>query len=143
MKAPSDEKTVAKMLQQDLKRCLEQYGEAWFLSVQDCWPGCSQHHDYIDDIEKRVVPDSEGSAISDPKRLTCSPKRAKLNLEVPKISVFHDGRDRVAWIEEVERVCDFAGFAKPAWSNLAAACLDINRTRLFCCLSTDDVEHSA
>lgn len=121
---PTDKKTVAKLLQQDLKQCVEQYGEAWFLSVQACWPGCSQHNEYIHEIEKRAVVHSQSSAMSVSERSTCSSKHAKCSIEVPKITIFHDGMDCLAWIEEVERVCDFADFAKPAWGQLAAACLD-------------------
>ena len=56
---PVDAKSVQAILSADLRGAVVMYGQAWFLSVRESWPACSQHEAFIADIESRAGCQSE------------------------------------------------------------------------------------
>ena len=120
-RGPTDRDTVQSVLKSDLKRAVAQFGEAWFLSVRNFWPACSEHGDFIDAVEERAM----AANLAQPVEPTVAAARKSFSVvEVPKVAVFDAGSDAIAWLEQVENVCSVANFAKPAWCAFATASLD-------------------
>ena len=116
---PVDARTVQAVLSADLKGAVTMYGQAWFLSVRDFWPACSQHEAFIADIESRVGCHSE-NPFAQP---ASSPCRAR-TIEFAKVKTLEVNGDVTAWLDQLENVFSNAEFAEAAWIDLACASMD-------------------
>lgn len=116
---PVDAKTVQALLSDDLKRAVTMYGQAWFLSVREFWPACSQHEKFIADIESRA-----GGHFDNPfAEPTSSSSRAR-SIEAAKVEMPSVDSDITAWLDQVESAFSNAEFAEAAWIDLASAYME-------------------
>ena len=113
---PVDAKTVQAILSADLKGAVMLYGQAWFLSVRELWPACSQHEAFIADIESRAGCQSE-NPFAQP---ASSPCRA-CTIEVAKVQPLAANGNVTAWLDQLEAVFSVAELAEAAWIDLACA----------------------
>ena len=117
--APVDAKTVQALLSADLKGAVAMFGQAWFLSMRDFWPACSQHDQFIADIESRAGVHAENPFVQPPS----SPVVRSYSVEVAKAKMLEIEGDVTAWLDQIESVCLSAEFAETSWIDMACAAM--------------------
>lgn len=119
--APLDAKAVHNVLSAGLEGAVSLYGQAWSLSVRDFWPACSQHEQFIADIESCAGRQVE-NPFAQPAPLAVM---RTYNVEVAKVQNFDVVGDVTSWLDNIERVCSSAEFAEAAWIDLACTSMEM------------------